>query len=72
MNDLQDIDDNIKDNITSGENIYDGLIGTEIHMTGHDGSFKRGKVIIIVKGNDEKVIGTHTMPAPLSILRNRK
>ena len=59
MDDIPGIDDIIKDDITSGEDTYDGLIGAEIHMPGHDGSFTRGKLIKRFKGNDIKAIGTH-------------
>ena len=59
MDDTPELDDIVKDNITSGEDTYNGLIGSEIHMPGHDGSFTRGKVIKGVKGNDGKAIVPH-------------
>ena len=54
-----EIDDLIKEDVTSGEDTYDGLIGAELHMPGLDGSFTRDKVINRVKGNDGKCIGRY-------------
>ena len=59
MDNTPELDDIDKDSITSGEDTHDGLVGVEIHMPRHDGSFARGKVIKRVKGNDGKDIGIH-------------
>jgi len=59
MDDIPELDDIVKDDITLGEDTYDGLIGAEIHMPGHDGSFTKGKVIKRVKVNDGKAISRH-------------
>ena len=59
MDGIPELDDIVKDDITSGEDTYDGLIWAEIHMPRHDGSFTKGKVIKRVKGSDGKAIGRH-------------